>query len=146
MTSTIARILLGLAFVVFAANFFVPFLPAKEMPTGQTAVFLGVFVSSGFLAFIKAIELGAGLLLLGNRFVPLALALLAPILVGIVAFHVLFEPAGLLVPFVLVALEIVLAWSYRSAFAPMLHARNATQPLAATDRTPRSPRTAVSVP
>jgi len=59
--------------------------------------------------------------------VPLALTLLAPILVGITAFHILLEPAGLPVPLALVALELVVAWSYRSVFAPMLRAKVAPQ-------------------
>jgi putative oxidoreductase len=129
MASTIARILLGLAFLVFSINYFVPFLPAQPAPPPDAAAFLGVFVASGFLGFIKAIELGAGLLLVSNRFVPLALALLAPILVGITAFHVLLEPSGLVVPLVLVALEVVVAWAYRDAFAPMLRAKTIPQPL-----------------
>ena len=121
--STIARYLLGLAFVVFAANYFVPFLPAQEPPPAEALPFLGAFAGSGFLTLVKIIELGAGILLLSNRFVPLALALLAPILVGILAFHLLLAPAGAAIAVVLVALELVLAWTYRQAFAPMLRVR-----------------------
>jgi hypothetical protein len=122
--STVARYLLGLAFVVFSLNYFVPFLPQpSEPPPPEAMTFIGAFASSHFLTLVKAIELACGLLLLANRFVPLALALLAPILVGITAFHALLEPSGLPIPAVLVALELVLAWAYRDAFAPMLHAR-----------------------
>jgi hypothetical protein len=120
--STIARYLLGLGFVVFAANYFVPFLPPQQ-PPAEALPFLGSFAGSGFLTLVKVIELGAGILLLSNRFVPLALALLAPILVGILGFHLLLAPAGAGVAVVLVALELVLAWTYRQAFAPMLRAR-----------------------
>ncbi len=70
---------------------------------------------------------------------PLALALLAPILVGISAFHVLLAPSGLLVPLALVALEVVLAWGYRDAFAPMLHVRTAARPIT-------TPKAAAGVP
>jgi hypothetical protein len=66
----------------------------------------------------------AGLLLLSNRCVPLALALLAPILVNIIAFHAFLAPSGLALPLVLLGLELYLARSYRDAFAPMLQARN----------------------
>ena len=127
--STAARILLGLAFVVFSLNYFVPFLPAPSPPPPEAGAFLGAFVSSHFLTLVKAIELACGLLLLANRFVPLALALLAPILVGITAFHALLEPSGLPIPVVLVALELVLARAYRQAFAPMLQPRNTAAPL-----------------
>lgn len=120
----LARILLGLAFTAFGLNYFVPFLPMPDAPPPPAALqFLGAFVGSGFLALVKGIEIAAGLALLANRFVPLALALLAPVLVGITAFHALLAPAGIAVPIALVALELVLAWSYRGAFAPMLRAR-----------------------
>ena len=142
--STIARILLGLAFVVFATNYFVPFLPSPGAPPPEAGAFLGAFVSSHFLGFVKIIELATGLLLLSNRFVPLALALLAPILVGITAFHILLEPSGLAIPLVLVALELVLAWSYRDAFAPMLRQRVA--PRAATSAPVREPALTSAAP
>jgi hypothetical protein len=63
-----------------------------------------------------------GLLLL-NRFVPLALALIAPVIVNIVAFHVFLEPTGIVIAFVVLALEIYLAWAYRAAFRSMLASR-----------------------
>ena len=121
----IARILLGLGFTVFALNYFVPFLPAQDPPPAEALPFLGAFVSSGFLTLVKVIELSAGILLLTNRFVPLALALLAPIIVGIAAFHILLAPAGVPIVVGFVALELVLAWGYRTAFAPMLRAKTA---------------------
>jgi len=144
MTSHIPRVLLGLAFVVFATNYFVPFLPAPAPPPAAGA-FLGVFVASGFLGFIKALELAIGLLLLSNRLVPLALALLAPILVGITAFHILLEPAGLLVPLVLVALELIVAWSYRDAFAPMLRWRTRGQPVRVKARASREQKRVMGI-
>ena len=119
----IARILVGLGFVLFAFNYFMPFLPPQEPPPAEALPFLGVFAGSGYLTLVKVIELGAGLLLLSNRFVPLALALLAPIIVGIAAFHILLAPAGMPIVVVFVALELVLAWGYRGAFAPMLRAK-----------------------
>jgi hypothetical protein len=72
---------------------------------------------------IKGTEVVAGLLLLGNRFVPLALTLLAPVIVNIVLFHAVLAPAGLGVPLLVLLAEIYAAWSYREAFVPMLHAR-----------------------
>ena len=124
----IARILLGLVFVVFSANYFVPFLPQpSSMPAGALG-FVVAFAGSGMLTFIKVIELVAGLALLANVFTPLALALLAPIIVGIVLFHGLLAPSGLPIGVVALALEVFLAWSYRSAFAPMLRMKTAPAP------------------
>lgn len=131
---SIPRILLGLGFLVFAANYFVPFLPNPGAPPAEAVPFLVGFAGSGLLTFVKLVELGAALLLLGNRFVPLALALLAPILVGITLFHALLAPAGIMVALVFVALEIALAWQYRDAFRPMLRPR--VEPAGAPARRP----------
>jgi hypothetical protein len=127
--SSVVRVLLGLGFVVFATNYFIPFLPQPEPPPPAAMPFLAGFAGSGFLTFVKVIELGAGLLLLSNRFVPLALALLAPIVVGIMFVHVVLAPAGLPVAIVFLALEVITAWTYRGAFAPMLKAKTTPSPL-----------------
>jgi hypothetical protein len=82
----------------------------------------GLFASGYFFPLLKSIEIVAGVLLLSGRFVPLALAVLAPIVVNILAFHVFLAP-GLALPLVILALELFLAWSYRGAFRPMLRAR-----------------------
>jgi len=118
----IARTLLGLAFVVFGLNYFLHFLPQPTMPADAMA-FAGALTAGKIMSITKPIEIAAGLALLGNRFVPLALTLLAPIEIGILTFHVVFEPSGLPVIVILIALTIYLAWSYRSAFAPMLRPR-----------------------
>jgi len=120
----IARTLLGLVFVVFSANYFHPFLPQPAMPPDVIA-FIVPFAGAGFMTLIKIVELVAGLALIGNAFAPLALALLAPIIVGITFFHASLEPATLPLPLAILALELFLAWSYRKAFAPMLRFRDA---------------------
>jgi uncharacterized membrane protein YphA (DoxX/SURF4 family) len=120
-----ARILLGLVFFVFGLNGFLNFIPPPSEPMPEGAVALGTaFMSSGYLfQLIKGTELIAGLLLLAGRFVPLALTLLAPIVVNILAFHVWLLPSGLGLTWVVLALELYLAWVYRRAFAPLLAAR-----------------------
>ena len=118
----VARTLLGLAFLVFGANFFLHFLP-EPAPPPEAGAFLGALVSGKILTIAKVIEVVAGALLIGNRFVPLALTVLAPVEIGILAFHGVFAPAGLPLPLILVALTAYLAWAYRAAFAPMLRAR-----------------------
>ena len=120
--AVVARILLGLAFTVSGLNFFVHFLP-QPPPPPDGAAFMGALIAGKIFSIINPIEIAAGLALLGNRFVPLALTLLAPIEIGILTFHAVFDPAGLPVIAVLIALTIFLARSYRAAFAPMLHAR-----------------------
>jgi uncharacterized membrane protein YphA (DoxX/SURF4 family) len=120
---TAARLFLGLVFTVFGLNFFLHFLPMPPAPP-RAAAFAGALFASGYLfPLLKVTEVAAGLLLLSGRFVPLALAVLAPIIVNIVGFHLFLEPSGLAIPLAVLAAEIYLARKYRAAFAPMLRAR-----------------------
>jgi hypothetical protein len=120
---TVARIALGLAFLVLGLNGFLHFLPQPPM-SGPPAAFAGALFATGYMfPLIKGTEVAVSVLLLANRFVPLALTVLAPVLVNILAFHAFLAPAGLALPIVLTALELYLARSYRDAFAPMLRAR-----------------------
>ena len=127
----IARTLLGLAFVVFSANYFVPFLPQQPLPPPDALAFIIAFKGSGLLTFIKAIELAAGLALIANVAPALAATLLAPIIIGILWFHAALAPVGIAVPLVLLALELVVAWGYRGAFLSMLRVKLAPTPSAA---------------
>ncbi len=121
---TVARILLGLVFLASGvAGFFMT--PPPDMPE-----FAEALMKTGYMfQFIKVVEIAAGLLLLLNRFVPLALAILAPIIINIFAFHLFLDPKPIIVAIVLAALEIYLAWAYRDSFRAMLTAR--TTPTAA---------------
>ena len=122
---TAARLFLGLVFTVFGLNFFLHFIPQPPAPP-RAAAFAGALFASGYLfPLLKVTEIAAGLLLLTGFFVPLALAVLAPVIVNIVGFHLFLAPAGLPLPLAVLAAELFLAWSYRAAFAPMLHARTA---------------------
>jgi hypothetical protein len=129
--TALARILLGLVFTVFGLNGLLHFLPQPPL-SGTAAQFTGGLAVSGyFFPLLAATETLAGLALLTRRFVPLALIVLAPIIVNIVAFHVFVEPAGLLVAVLVVGLEVFLAWSYRAAFRPVLRAQDALGPVEA---------------
>jgi uncharacterized membrane protein YphA (DoxX/SURF4 family) len=120
---TAARLVLGLIFFVFGLNGFLHFIPQPPV-TGTAGTFMGGLAATGyFFPLLKSVEVAAGLLLLINRFVPLALTLLAPIAVNIFAFHAFLAPGGLPVAVLVVAAEIGLARAYRAAFAPMLQAR-----------------------
>jgi hypothetical protein len=119
---TVARLLLGLGFFVFGLNGFLGFLPNPEH-TGAAGAYLGGLAAAGYMfPFIKGTELVVGALLLANRFVPLALTVLAPVMLNIVAFHVFLEPATLVVPLLLLALHVYLAYRYRAVYAPILTA------------------------
>jgi len=119
----VARLILGLGFFVFGLNGFLHFLPNPAEPEAA-GKFLGALAETGYMfPLIKGTEVLAGVLLLTGLLVPLALTILAPVLVNIVAFHGFLAPAGLLVPLVLAALEIYLAWTERAAFAPLFRTR-----------------------
>ena len=136
-----ARVALGLIFFTFGLNFFLGFLPAPPPPPAQALAFVGGLMAGGYLfPLIKTIEVVAGAALIANRFVPLALTLLAPIIVNIAAFHFLLAPSYAM-PVVLIALELYLAWRHRAAFLPMLRARSEEAPIS---ERPTIGRTAVA--
>ncbi|MCA9716999.1 MAG: DoxX family protein [Myxococcales bacterium] len=123
----LARALLGLGFLVFGLNGFLNFMPTPDVPASAGA-FLGALAATGYMfPVIKGVEVIVGALLLSNRFVPLALTLVAPIMVNIVLFHAVLAPAGLGMVLTLLALQLYLAWSYRDSFRAVLtaHARPA---------------------
>jgi uncharacterized membrane protein YphA (DoxX/SURF4 family) len=115
----LARIALGGLFVVSGANKLVPFITIPPMP-GPGGAFLGALVATGYmLPLIGATEVVFGALLLAGRFVPLALTVLAPIVVNVALFHVVLVP-GLPMVVLLLACELYLAWVYRDAFRGLL--------------------------
>jgi uncharacterized membrane protein YphA (DoxX/SURF4 family) len=119
----IARILLGLIFVVFGLNGFLHFLPQPPMPDAAKSFFGGLAATGYMLPLLFAAQvLGGGLILLGM--VPLGLLILAPVIVNIIAFHVFLAPDGLPLALVVAGLELFLAWAHREAYAPLfgLHA------------------------
>jgi hypothetical protein len=116
---------MGAPFLVFGLNGFLNFLPQPTTPLpAGAAAFVGALMNTGYMMkLIGGTQFIVGALLVANRFVPLALALIAPFLVNSIAFHVFLLPAGLLMAAVFSALEIYLAWAYRKAYGPMLTAR-----------------------
>src|SRR6266478_6018418 len=103
--SAIARYMSGVIFLVFGLNGFLHFIPLPP-PDGIAGQFMGALYVSHYLWVISAFQVVGGLLLLVNRYVPLAVALLAPVLVNILTFHALMAPNGL--PF---ALFVTVLWA-----------------------------------
>jgi uncharacterized membrane protein YphA (DoxX/SURF4 family) len=133
---TVARVLLGLVFVVFGLNGFLHFLPQPAPPT-RALGFVGGLASAGyFFPLLKGTEVLAGALLLAG-FVPIALTLLAPIVVNIVAFHAFLAPGNWPVVGLVLASELYLAFVHRQAFAPLFTRR----PLVSAEGASPLPRT-----
>ncbi|HVS53846.1 MAG TPA: DoxX family protein [Opitutaceae bacterium] len=123
------RLLTGLLFFVFGLNGFLNFIPQPTTPLPPGAVaFASALMATGYMMPLIAVTmLIVGALLLVNRFVPLALVLIAPFIVNSVAFHVFLEPSGRVMAGIVLALELYLAWSYRAAYRPLFVARNSPQ-------------------
>jgi putative oxidoreductase len=90
----IARLLLGLISLVFGLNGFLNFLNMGPMPTGLAGQFIGALIVSHYFWVVAALQIAGGVLLLVNRFVPLALVLLGPVIVNILLYHLFLNPSG----------------------------------------------------
>src|ERR1044071_6175137 len=123
IVTAIVRILLGLMFLVFGLNGFLNFMPApKDIPPEIMNV-MGALMQAGYMTVVSGAEVIIAVMLLTNRFVPLALALLAPIVVGIITFHIAMAPGPIGPGIVVLLMELYLAWVYRGAFRPVLRAK-----------------------
>ena len=118
IVTIIVRILLGVVFFVFGLNGFVGFIPMPPL-TGTAGAFIGALFSSHYLYLVSGVELIAGILLLVNRFVPLALAMLAPMLANILAYHVTMQMEGVGLAVITTLLWAFLAWRYRGHFTAL---------------------------
>jgi len=123
IAALVARYLLGLMFLLFSLNGLHPFLPMPPLPEGLAGQFMGALMQSHYAEAVAVIELVAAVLLVVNRFVPLGLTLLAPILVNIILFHVFMAPATIAPGLVAVVLWVIVALRYWKYFAPFLIAR-----------------------
>ncbi len=137
---TAGRIVMG--FIFFASGTFglltllgvVP-QPSTPMPAGAAA-FAGALAKTGYMMpLISGTQAIVGILLLSNRFVPLALAVIAPMIINILAFHAFLAPSGAGPGVVVAALELYLAWAYRKEFRPMLTMR--AEPVSGANDTSR---------
>jgi putative oxidoreductase len=115
ITALIARCLLGFVFLVFGLNGFLHFIPQPPM-TGLALQFVMALALSHFMAVVFLLQIIPAILLLINRYVPLGLVLLGPVLANIVLFHAFMAPAGLPLPIILSVLWLLVAYYHRAAF------------------------------
>jgi putative oxidoreductase len=120
--SVIARYLAGVIFLVFGLNGFLHFIPLPP-PEGVAGQFMSALYVSHYLWVIFAFQVIAGVLLLINRYIPLAVAMLAPVLVNILTFHVLMAPSGLPLALFVTVLWVLIFIDVRPAFAGLFQAR-----------------------
>jgi putative oxidoreductase len=112
----VARVLMGLIFVFFGLNGFLQFLKAP-LPTGWAGQFLTALFASHYFWLVCGVQLAGGLLLLVNRYVPLALTLLGPVIVNIILYHVLLSAAAAQLAVVVTICWFFLFYRYRANFA-----------------------------
>src|SRR5262245_41922265 len=113
----IARLLLGLITVVFGLNGFLQFLNMGPMPTGLAGQFIGALFMSHYLWVVSGLQVIAGALLLINRFVPLALVLIGPVIFNILMYHLLMNPSGIGLGLVVTVLWFIVFYAYRQYFS-----------------------------
>jgi putative oxidoreductase len=122
IAAAIARYLAGAIFLVMGLNGFLNFIHFPP-PTGTAAQFMGALYVSHYLWVIFAFQVVGGALLLVNRYVPLAVAILAPVLVNIIVFHITMAPAGLPLALFVALLWAVIFFDVRPAFSGLFQAR-----------------------
>ena len=120
--SAVARYLAGVTFLVFGLNGFLHFIPLPP-PAGVAGQFMGALFVSHYLTLIFALQVIGAVLLLANRYVPLALVFLAPVIVNILCFHALMAPSGLPLALFVTVLWALVFVHVRSAFAALFQAR-----------------------
>jgi putative oxidoreductase len=123
IAATIARILLGVIFIFFGSNILFPFLPHPPMPPGPMADYSNALLVTHYILPIGIIQVVCGILFLFNRFVPLALTMIAPVIVNILLFHATMAPSGIGPGLLVTVLWFVVFYRDRSAFYGLFQAK-----------------------
>lgn len=117
LITLIARWLLGLAFLGSGIAFFFVTPPPLDGPMAE--FFEGIEATGYFFYLLKSVEILCGLALLSGLFVPLALVVLAPVVLNIFLVHAFMAPEGLVIAIVLGLLEAYLAF-FSNEYAPTI--------------------------
>ena len=120
VATIVARVLLGLVFVVFGSNIFLHFIPMPPLPATLAGDFSKALMQSHYIYVVGLLQVIGGLLLLIGRYVPLGLTLQGPVIVNILLFHIFLDPSGLPMAIVVAVLALFLLWRHRTNFAGLL--------------------------
>ena len=123
IAAAIARYLLGLMFTVFGLNMFFHFIPTPPPPPGYAGQFSELLMVTHYFSAVGSVMVVSGLLFLANRYVALALVLLAPVLYNILIFHIVMNPSGIGMGLFATLLWLLVAWYHRAAFSGILQKR-----------------------
>ena len=114
------RIIMGLIFTVFSLNFFFKFMPMPQ-PTPEAMKFMGAMMATGYFFYLlKIIELAVGIMLLANKFVPLALTIIAPVVSNIFLFHLFLDLGGILLAVILLIFNVALIAHYKKDYMGLI--------------------------
>ncbi len=116
----VARILLGAIFVFFGSNLIFHFLPMGPTPPGAMGQYMTALYTSHYIIAVGFFQVLGGLLLIANRYVPLGLAVLAPIVINILLVHFLMAPSGIPLALIVALLWMLVYWHNRAAFRGIL--------------------------
>lgn len=144
----VARVVLGLLFLVtglaglvhqppdpatgaepdgLVASLFGWYSDCRPCPPGMApepvAYMEGLLATGYFWPLLKSIEIACGVLLVSGMFVPLALVVLAPVVLQILLFHLFLVPQGIEVALTALALGAYLAYDHRSSFRSVLQCK-----------------------
>jgi putative oxidoreductase len=119
IAATVARSLLGIIFLVFGSNMFLHFIPTPPLPPGPLADLTRAFAVSHYDIAIGFFQVVPAILLLINRYVPLALTVLAGVIINIDLTHITMAPSGLPMAAVVSLLWLLVFLRVRSNFAPI---------------------------
>lgn len=143
-TVATARIILGLAFFAAGLAGFLLINHPPPAPPGLAGAFQDVFFRSHWVLFVDGVEFISGVLLLTNRFVPLALTLLGAVLSNILVFHITMNLAGIVPGLVLTSAWVIVAWSHRASLAPLFAAKPSSRQADVVALAPRNARHAAA--
>ena len=117
IVALVTRLLLGLMFVVFGLNGFLGFLNLGPMPAGLAGQFMGALFLSHYFWVIAGLQVIGGALLLINRFVPLALVLLGPVIFNILMYHLFLNHSGAVLAIVVMVFWLIVFYAKRQYFS-----------------------------
>lgn len=120
---TVLRLLLGAILLFSGLNFFFQWMPIPEMPEAATDLLGAIFASGFTLEFMSAIFILVGLMLITNFYSAFGLVLVAPFTLYITLFHIFLAPGQILMGLVMFLLNIIVAFEYKAAYAPMFKRR-----------------------
>jgi putative oxidoreductase len=119
----IVRVLMGLLFLFASITYFLNLIPQPELTGNMKEFTEGLAATGYFMPLLKITELVCGLALVAGRFVPLAIVILAPVIINIFFVHLFLDRTGLPVAIFLVLANAFLAYYNRDKFEPLFEAK-----------------------